>query len=109
MQDHPTVTLSYVLLSKATNMLTNMITDKTKNIKYKIATISEVRLVWDSICSKSVRPNTDHMSCLEVLNMLEVTKRNCDLLGFDFVSGKSMYLSYTSNANEAFETSNVSL
>ena len=39
--------------------------------------MSEVRLVWDSICSKFVRPNTDH--CLEVLNKLEVTKRKMSL------------------------------
>ena len=40
-----TVTLSYVWLSKATNMFTNMITDKTKNIKYRTATTSVVKLV----------------------------------------------------------------
>ena len=40
-----TVTLSYVFVSKATSMLTSMITDKIKKIKYRIAAIFVVRLV----------------------------------------------------------------
>ena len=69
------MTLSYVWLSKATNMLINRTTAKTKNIINRTATKSEVKLVWDSICSNSVRPNTDHMSLPEVLTKLEVRKR----------------------------------
>ena len=72
-----------MFVSKATSMLTSMITDKTKNIKNKTATISDVRPVWVSICSKSVIPNTDQMSCLDVFNKLEMInkKENMDKNG----------------------------
>ena len=70
----PTLTLSYVWLSKATNMLISIITDKTKNIKYKAATTFVVKLVWDSNFCKSAWPNTDKTSCQEVFSKLEVTK-----------------------------------
>ena len=71
----PTLTLSYVWLSKATNMLTSIITDKTKNIKYKAATTLVVKLVWDSKFCKPAWLNTDKISCQEVFNKLEETKR----------------------------------
>ena len=75
----PTLTLSYVWLSKATNMLISIITDKTKNIKYKAATKFVVNLVWDSNFCKSAWLNTDKTSCQEVLNKLEVTKRKISM------------------------------
>jgi len=46
-----------------------MITDKIKKIKYKIPTISEVKLVWDSKSDDSIRPNTDQTSCLAALKI----------------------------------------
>ena len=76
---YPTLTLSYVWLSKATNMLISIITDKTKNIKYKAATTFVVNLVWDSNFCKSAWLNTDKTSCQEVLNKLEVTKRKISM------------------------------
>ena len=75
-----TVTLSYVWLSKATNMFTNMITDKTKNIKYRTATTSVVKLVWDSSFFKSAWLNTDKTSCQDVFNKLDMTKEKCEWL-----------------------------
>ena len=53
-----------------------MITDKTKNIKYKAATNFVVKLVWDSKFCNSAWLNTDKTSCQEVFNKLEVAKKN---------------------------------
>ena len=59
-----TLYLSYVVVNKATKILTNIMTDKTKKTKYRKTTTSEVKLVMDSISSKWVIPNTDQTSCL---------------------------------------------
>jgi len=67
-----------------------MITDKIKKIKYKIPTISEVKLVWDSKSDDSIRPNTDQTSCLAALKILKKKfhfSNRCDDnagIGFEF-------------------------
>ena len=66
--------LSYVVVNKATKILTNIMTDKTKKTKYRKTTIFEVKLVTDSISSKWVIPNTDQTSCLADLKKLKETR-----------------------------------
>lgn len=66
-----TLTLSYVFDSKATNMLTSMITDKIRNAKNKTSAAREAELVLESISPRLVRPNTDQIRRTEVLDKLK--------------------------------------
>ena len=51
-----------------------MITDKIRKIKYRTATISEVKVVCDSKSVDSMIPNTDQTSCLATLKRLKKKK-----------------------------------
>ena len=63
--------LSYVVVNKATRVLTNIMTDKTRKTKYKKTTMFEVNLVMDFISSKWFIPNIDQTSCLADLKKLK--------------------------------------
>ena len=60
-----------MVVNKATKVLTNIMTDKTRKTKYKKTTMSEVNLVMDFISSKWVIPNIDQASCLADLKKLK--------------------------------------
>ena len=52
-------------------MLTNIITERIKNITYRTPTTAVDNLSLDSIVSRLVRPNTDHIRCVDALNKLK--------------------------------------
>ena len=67
--------------SKATSILTSMITDKMRNAKNKTSTKLEAELVCEFISSRPVRPNTDQTRRTEVLNKLKMRKK-LDLISY---------------------------
>jgi len=66
-----TLTLSYVFDSKATSILTSMITDKMRNARNKPCSTLEAEVLWERISSRLVNPNTDQISRTEVLTKLK--------------------------------------
>ena len=54
-------------------MLTNIITERIRNMTYRTPTTAVDTLSRDSIVSRLVRPNTDHIRCLDALNKLKKT------------------------------------
>ena len=73
-----TLYFSYVLVNKATRMLTIIITDKIMRIKQRSPTISEMTPVLDSKSVDSIRPNTDQINCLAALQRLRKEKKRND-------------------------------
>ena len=52
-------------------MFANIITERIKNMTYRTPMTAVDKLSWDSIVSRLVRPNTDHIRWVDALNKLE--------------------------------------